>query len=112
MEKCDLLTRGMVITMNPGRDVYTDGYLAIRDGLIVGAGSNNSCEFVGEEETGGDGYIVMPGLVNAHAHLVQGCMRGMAEGTTFEERFFGFYYPMTGACDEQRSYVSATPPIL
>ena len=90
MKKCDLLLRGMVITMNPDRDVYTDGYLAIKDGLVVGAGTNDGCEFVGEEETGGDGYIVMPGLVNAHAHLVQGCMRGMAEGTTFEERFFGF----------------------
>jgi 5-methylthioadenosine/S-adenosylhomocysteine deaminase len=54
----------------------------------------------------------MPGLVNVHAHLVQGCIRGMAEGTTFEERLFGFYYPMTGACDEQRSYDSAMPPLL
>ena len=65
MEKCDLLIRGRLITMNPGRDIYTDGYLSIRDGLIVGAESNNSCEFVGEEETGGDGYIVMLGLVMA-----------------------------------------------
>ena len=39
--------------------------------------------------------------------LYENAMRGMAEGTTFEERFFGFYYPMTGACDEARSYDSA-----
>ena len=48
MKKCDLLIRGMVITMNPDRDAYTDGYLAIKDGLIVGAGTNDSCLFIGE----------------------------------------------------------------
>lgn len=112
MEKCDVLIRGMVITMNPDRDVYTDGYLAIKDGLITGAGRNEDCQFDADDERGGEGHIVMPGLINAHAHLVQGCIRGMAEGTTFEERFFGFYYPMTGACDEARSYVSALPPLL
>jgi len=112
LEKCDLLIRGMVITMNETRDVYRDGYLAITDGLIVATGSNDDCQFNSAEEIGGEGHIVMPGLINAHAHLVQGCLRGMAEGTTFEERFFGFYYPMTGACDEHRSYVSAMPPIL
>jgi len=75
MKKCDLLLRGMVITMNPNRDVYTDGYLAIKDGLVVGAGTNDGCEFVGEEETRGEGYIAMPGLVNAQAHLVQSFVR-------------------------------------
>jgi 5-methylthioadenosine/S-adenosylhomocysteine deaminase len=112
LKKCDTLIRGMIITMNPNRDVYTDGYVAISDGRVVETGLGNHCEYESSEELGGDGHIVMPGLVNVHAHLVQGCMRGMADGTTFEERFFGFYYPMTGACDEERSYTSAMPPIL
>ena len=54
----------------------------------------------------------MPGLVNTHAHLVQGNIRGMAEGTTFEERLFGFYYPMMAACNEEEATVSAMAPIL
>jgi 5-methylthioadenosine/S-adenosylhomocysteine deaminase len=102
----------MVISMNPNRDVYTDGYVAITDGRITAVGTADECTFEAREELGGSEHIVMPGLVNTHAHLVQGCMRGMADNTTFEERFFGFYYPMTGACDEQRSYDSAMPPLL
>ncbi|GIT33856.1 MAG: hypothetical protein Ct9H300mP4_01750 [Gammaproteobacteria bacterium] len=29
-----------------------------------------------------------------------------------EERLFGFYYPKTGACDEEKSYHASMPPIL
>ena len=102
----------MVVSMDVERNVFTNGYVAITDGLIVSVGDAKRCEYVGTEELGGEGHIIIPGLVNVHGHLVQGCMRGMAEGTTFEDRFFGFYYPMTGACDEERSYISAMPPIL
>ncbi len=112
MKTCDTLLYGTVITMDPQRHAYLDGYVAVNDGLIVEVGPASDCVYEATETLGGDGHIVIPGLVNVHAHLVQGCIRGMAEGTTFEERLFGFYYPMTGACDEERSYVSALPPVL
>ena len=112
MNTCDTLIRGTIITMNPLRQVYLDGYVAITDGRIVAVGRGGDCPLTANEELGGDGHLVLPGLVNVHSHLVQGCIRGMAEGTTYEERLFGFYYPMTGACDEPRSYDAAMPPLL
>lgn len=112
MKSCDTLIYGMVFTMDAERRVFTDGYVAVSGSRIVGVGPRGECDFTATEELGGDGHLVLPGLVNVHTHLVQGCIRGMAEGTTFMERLFGFYYPMTGACDEERSYVSAMPPLL
>jgi len=112
MPKCDTLVRGMVFTMDAQRRVFTDGFVAIEGGKIVEVGQFASCDYDARTSYGSTGNIVMPGLVNAHTHLVQGCIRGMAEGTTFMERLFGFYYPMTGACDEERSYNSAMPPLL
>ncbi len=109
---CDTLLRGVVVTMDAGRRAFLDGYVAVRGSRIVGVGRWADCGFAATETLGGEGHLVLPGLVNVHAHLVQGCIRGMAEGTTFEERLFGFYYPMTGACDEDRSYDSAMPPLL
>lgn len=109
---CDTLLRGVVVTMDPGRRVFLDGYVAVQGGKVAGVGRWADCPYTAAEVLGGEGHLVLPGLVNVHAHLVQGCIRGMAEGTTFEERLFGFYYPMTGACDEERSYVSAMPPLL
>ena len=98
--------------MDEDRHVYLDGYVAIENGVIVAVGSSKDCQVKADEDLGGDGHIVLPGLINVHSHLVQGCMRGMADGTTYEERLFGFYYPMTGACDEERSYHASMPPIL
>ncbi len=112
MQTCDTLLRGMVICMDPQRRVFLDGYVGISAGRIVAVGKAADCELTAQEELGGDGHLVLPGLVNVHSHLVQGCIRGMAEGTTYEERLFGFYYPMTGACDEERSYAAAMPPLL
>jgi 5-methylthioadenosine/S-adenosylhomocysteine deaminase len=109
---CETLLQGIVVTMDAERRVLLDGYVAIDGGRVAGVGRRRDCDFTARETFGGDGFLILPGLVNAHSHLVQGCMRGMAEGTTFEERFFGFYYPMTGACDEARSYVAALPPLL
>lgn len=112
MKNCGTLIRGTVFTMDEARRVYSDGFVAVDEGRIVGVGSADQCEYASQDEVGGDGHLVFPGLVNVHSHLVQGCIRGMAEGTTFMERLFGFYYPMTGACDEERSYDSAMPPLL
>jgi 5-methylthioadenosine/S-adenosylhomocysteine deaminase len=108
---CDTLVRGLVLTIDPDRRVLRDGYVAISDGLIVDVGEGET-DWQAAQELGGPGRLVMPGLVNTHTHLVQGCIRGMAEGTRFEERLFGFYYPMTGAADEEDSYWSALPPVM
>lgn len=112
-QRCDVLLKGTVITMDGPRNAFLDGFVAITAGKIVATGRAGDCDYIATTETvAGPQYLIIPGLVNTHAHLVQGCIRGMAEGTKFEERLFGFYYPMTGACDEERSYVSAMPPIL
>ena len=108
---CDTLIKGQVLTIDSSRRVLADGWVAVTDGIIVAVGSGE-CDYAAGETWGGPGYLVMPGLVNTHTHLVQGCIRSMAEGTKFEERFFGFYYPMTGAADEEDSYWSAMTPVL
>ena len=109
---CDTLIKGIVITMDGERRVFTDGYLAIEDGRIAGVGRASEADWKATGETLQGDLVVMPGLVNTHAHLLQGNIRGMAEGTTFEERLFGFYYPMMTACDEDEAYTSAMAPIL
>ena len=113
-QHCDLLIRGTVITMDAERRVLERGLVAIDGDRIVAVGPDGrapSAAFDADRVIEGD-LLVLPGLVNTHSHLVQGCIRGMAENTTFEERLFGFYYPMTGACDRERSYWSAAAPVV
>ena len=76
----DLLIRGaQVITMNDERHVYTNGYLAINDGKIAGVGQDRDCPFQGREAINGSGFVVMPGLINSHNHLVQVSSRGRGD---------------------------------
>ena len=87
-KRCDILLKGTVVTMDSERRVYLDGFVAIAAGKIVATGRARDCDYVAKETVAGSQYLIMPGLVNTHAHLVQGCIRGMAEGTQFEERLF------------------------
>ena len=112
MTECDVLLEGTVITMDGERRVFTDGYVAIEDGKIAGVGRASENRFEGRETVRGS-LLVIPGLVNLHGHLVQGVIRGMAEGAGEERgtRFMAFQFPMTDALDEEESYISALPGI-
>ena len=110
---CDVLIQGTVITVDPERRVFTDGYVAIKDDKIVGVGrARENHEFKGRETLKGS-LLVIPGLVNLHGHLVQGVIRGMVEGAGEKRgtRFMAFQFPMTDTLDEEESYVSALPGI-
>lgn len=77
----DLLIRNAyVITMDEQRRVYTDGFVAANEGKIVGVGRSQDCAFQGREEIDAAGYVLLPGLINAHNHLVQIAGRGSMDG--------------------------------
>jgi 5-methylthioadenosine/S-adenosylhomocysteine deaminase len=109
---CDVLIQGVVITVDPERRVFTDGYVAIEGSRIAAVGRAAENRYHGRETLKGN-LLVMPGLVNLHGHLVQGVIRGMAEGAGEDRgtRFMAFQFPMTDTLDEEESYVSALPGI-
>lgn len=75
--EADTLIRNAVIaTINPQRRVFTNGYIAFRDGIITAIGSMAECRISAREIIDAKGALVMPGMVNAHNHLVQIAFRG------------------------------------
>jgi 5-methylthioadenosine/S-adenosylhomocysteine deaminase len=70
-----LITNAYVITMDSGRRVFTQGYVAIKDGKISAVGPMKDAP--GEAKTILDarGKVAMPGFANTHNHLVQGAFR-------------------------------------
>ncbi|MDG1205239.1 MAG: amidohydrolase [Pseudomonadales bacterium] len=81
-----------IITMNPSNPQGT--HAAVRDGLILGVGSLSELEGWGEYEldTSFSDHIIVPGFVEAHAHVMAGGMmllpymgyfeRKLADGST------------------------------
>ncbi|MCS6803305.1 MAG: amidohydrolase family protein [Chloroflexota bacterium] len=77
-EHVDLLVRGgLTITVDPERRVFRRGYLAVKDGRIVGVGRDADCPFTADETIDASERILLPGFVSAHCHLIGGYVRGV-----------------------------------
>lgn len=88
MTPADLLvTGGTVLTVDGPGSVVPDGAVVVRHGVIVEVGP--AAEVAGRYEAAevldASGCVVMPGLVNTHAHLAMNLFRGEADDVTLEE---------------------------
>ncbi|HSQ37756.1 MAG TPA: amidohydrolase [Acidimicrobiia bacterium] len=70
-----------VLPMDPGFSLYSPGFVDIAAGRVVAAGPAEQAPPLGrgdaEHRVGG---LVMPGLVNCHAHSAMTVLRGAGEG--------------------------------
>ena len=82
-----LIAGGTVVTMNPRREVFPGGYIAIEDETISSVGSQaETPEASGFDEViDASGKIVIPGLINAHQHLWYTLFKGLGEGLILED---------------------------
>ena len=71
-----LIRNAYVVTVDAGRRVYTDGYVAFDRGRIVAVGPMTACQLTATETLDARGKLVMPGIANGHNHLNQIAFRG------------------------------------
>lgn len=72
-----LLQGGLVVTMNSARQVFANGYIAIRAGKIVAVGKVSECGYTSTKTIDTADRIILPGFVNSHDHLVGVYVRGL-----------------------------------
>jgi 5-methylthioadenosine/S-adenosylhomocysteine deaminase len=87
-EKVSLLvTNGRVITMDAQRHVIEDGEVAIRGDSIVAVGprSEISLRYTASKTIDAHGVIVLPGLINGHAHAAMSLFRGIADDLSLND---------------------------
>ncbi|HRE48444.1 MAG TPA: amidohydrolase family protein [Aggregatilineales bacterium] len=90
-----ILSGGYVLTMNEGYDSYTNGAVAIRDGVIVAVGP---AEEIQRHYTAADlvlceDQVIMPGLVNSHTHAAMTLLRGLADDLRLDVWLMGYMMP-------------------
>jgi len=85
-EKVDLLlVHGIVVTMDAQRRVIDDGAVAIRNDSIVAVGKSIEIEseYEAVKTINAHGSIIMPGLINSHAHAAMSLFRGIADAAQY-----------------------------
>lgn len=95
-EKADLLIAGgTVVTMDGQRRVIDDGAVAIRGDSIVAVGSRAEIEssFEALKTIDAHGALIMPGLINGHAHAAMSLFRGLADDLSLDDWLKKYIFP-------------------
>ena len=84
---------GATIVRSSYEPVLTDGAVFVVNGKIADIGSTTEvvARNPGERITDGSGFIVMPGMINAHTHSAMGFFRGRGHGK--ENMIESFMFP-------------------
>jgi 5-methylthioadenosine/S-adenosylhomocysteine deaminase len=90
-----VITGGTVVTMDATERVIEDGAVAVRGDAIVAAGRSAEIEgrFSAARTIDAHGEIVMPGLINSHAHAAMSLFRGMADDLALDEWLKKYIFP-------------------
>ena len=77
-----LITNGIVVTMDPQRRVIEGGAVAIAGDRIIEVGATDALRkrHAGFEEIDATRHVVMPGLIDGHAHAGHGLVKTMGGG--------------------------------
>jgi 5-methylthioadenosine/S-adenosylhomocysteine deaminase len=95
-ERVDLLvTNGTVITMDAQRRVIENGAVAVRGDSIVAVGSSAdiAAQYDATKIVDAHGAIVMPGLINGHAHAAMSLFRGVADDLSLDDWLKKYIFP-------------------
>jgi|GEM_PF-649450 len=70
-----IIENAVILTLNENSEIINNGWIAIKDGKIIGLGSGGH-NYMPREVIHAKGKVAMPGLVNAHSHAAMTLFRG------------------------------------
>ena len=90
-----LVTNGVIVTMDPSRQVIQNGAVAIdgTDIVAVGPAADVAARFRARERVDAAGQIVLPGLINTHTHAPMVLFRGLADDLALSEWLEKYIFP-------------------
>ncbi|MCG8346988.1 MAG: amidohydrolase [Chloroflexales bacterium] len=103
-----LLVHGAVVAMDHSENVCFDGALAIRGRDIVAVGTSSELldRFSAAEIRDCSGCAIIPGLINAHAHVPMSLLRGLVADQQLDVWLFGYMFPVESQfVDPEFSYI-------
>lgn len=88
------ISGGTVVTMNAEHRLIEDGGIAIQGDTIVAVGKRHDLEKSSAAKTiDARGTIVLPGLINGHAHAAMSLFRGIADDHLLDDWLQKYIFP-------------------
>jgi 5-methylthioadenosine/S-adenosylhomocysteine deaminase len=105
-----LIENGTVVTVNDNDQIFSPGYVLIEADRITAVGEGlPSAALRRRAETTLDASLmaVMPGMINAHTHLFQTFLRGLADDKPLLDWLKAAIWPVAQALTKQDAYLAA-----
>jgi cytosine/adenosine deaminase-related metal-dependent hydrolase len=107
-----LLHNAVVITLNPARQIFSNGAVLIDGAMIKAIGSYDEVDRqipagVEVERVDLGGKMVIPGLVDTHVHLAQAMIRGCADDMSLIPWLLDRVWPLQGNYTAEDGQTSA-----
>jgi cytosine/adenosine deaminase-related metal-dependent hydrolase len=104
-----LVTRGVILTLDPQRRIYADGAVAVQDGRILAVGRSVDLEreYTPRRLLDARGGVVQPGFIDCHVHLSQHLGRGTIPDLWPESREHEQWLPYWTQITEEEARASA-----
>ncbi len=104
-----LIEGGSVVTVDDDSQVHRKGYVFIEDDLITAVGAGEPPGQLRKADRAIDATLmaVMPGMINAHTHLFQTFIRGLADDKPLLEWLKAAIWPIARALTHEEAYVAA-----
>jgi 5-methylthioadenosine/S-adenosylhomocysteine deaminase len=98
-----------LVTVDAQRRIFRDGALAIEYDQIVAVGKTDEilAAHKANRVIDAKGKLVLPGLINAHAHNTQQLARGLANDCYIQEWLYGRVYPFEDTLSSEEALLSA-----
>ena len=101
MRMLDILFKDIaIITMEGRQAVIQNGYLGV-SGSVIAIVGRGKCDEPAKRVIDGRGKLIMPGIVNTHAHTPMCIMRGYADDYNLQDWLYNKIFPVESRLDER-----------
>lgn len=104
-----LFTNATIITMNPAREIITNGALVVEGNRIKALGKTEEVQraYTSEEIIDAGGKLMIPGLIDTHVHVAQALIRGCADDMALIQWLCERVWVLQGNFTHDDGYASA-----
>ncbi len=104
-----LIENGAILTLDDAQRLFNPGYLLIEDDRIAAIGPGDAPAGLRRADATIDAHLmaVMPGMINAHTHLFQTFIRGLADDKPLLDWLKAAIWPVAQALTAEEAYVAA-----